>query len=113
MSTLNPPLQTPYGVARALEAGNVVGLDAPGWSDTRKGPCPDCGAQVMSITWAPHVRFYYGMAETRPHRCGEAPILTGDDVKWLKLEAVNRELDALRQQAIEDQNRRWLPGECP
>lgn len=110
MSTLNPPLQTPYAVVRQLEAGNIVGLDAPGWSDTQKGPCPDCGAPVWSVKWAPHVRFYYGMAETRPHVCGQEPVLSGlDDVKWLRLEAVNRELDALRQQAIDDQQRRWLP----
>lgn len=109
MHTLNPPFLTPVAVIRQLEAGNIVGLDAPGWGDTVKGPCPDCGALVMHFKGQPHVRFYYGMAETRPHVCGQEPVLTGSDVKWLRLEAVNLELDALRIQAIEDRNREWLP----
>jgi hypothetical protein len=106
---LNPPIQTPYAVVRLLEAGNTVPLDGPGWSDTQKGPCPDCGKLVMSIKWAPHVRFTYGMTLTHPHRCGEEPVPDQDHPRWLQLEAVNRELDQLAQQRIAEEQRQWLP----
>jgi len=109
MPSLNPPTYTPSGVIRALQAGRSVPLDAPGWADTQKGPCPDCGVPVMSFKHQPDVRYVYGLATAHPHHCGRPPAEDVDHPHWLHLEAVNKELDELRRARIEESHQRWLP----
>ena len=107
---INPPALTPIRIIRQLEAGNAVDLEAPGWMDTTRRACPDCGRLVMTFKSEDHahVRFEYGLSSAVPHRCGQA-VLDQDHPRWLKLEAVNRELEQLARQRVAEEQRRSLP----
>ena len=107
---LNPTFLTKLNIIRLLEAGNPVSLDAPGWGDTARACCPDCGRLTMYFKGHPHVRFEYGMSTAQPHRCGQE-VLVDEHPKWLQLERVNRELDALAQTYNQDHiNAVWGAG---
>jgi hypothetical protein len=62
----------------------------------------------MTVRNRTHILFEYGMANAHPHRCGQG-IPAEDHPRWLKLEAVNRELGQLREEWWEEQNRIRLP----
>ena len=96
MSLANPPCLTPHHVIRRLEAGQTVSLDEPGWMDTTRSSCPDCGRLTMNFKGSPHVRFEYGIGRAHPHVCGQE-VLADEHPKWLQLERVNAELDALNR----------------
>lgn len=97
MPSLNPPFLTPLHVIRALQAGSRVPLEAPGWGDTVKALCPDCGRSVMSFKSSDHagIRFEYGIATAQPHRCG-VPLDQEDHPHWLQLQAAQAELHQLQ-----------------
>lgn len=101
MSTLNPPMLTPARVILRLKAGHTVGLDEPGWQDTFKTFCPDCGRPVMSFRAQPELLYEYGIAYAHTHKCGEL-VRPEDHPKWLKLQQTQKDLDELRQQQEKD-----------
>jgi hypothetical protein len=97
MPTLNPSFLTPLHVIRALQAGSRVPLEAPGWGDTERKTCPDCGKSVMGFKSGDHAGtlFVYGMATAQPHRCGK-PLDAEDHPHWLQLQAAQAELNQLQ-----------------
>ena len=105
----NPPALTPHHVIRRLEAGHKVSLDEPGWMDTQRSTCPDCGRLTMQFKGHQHVRFEYGIGQAHPHRCGQE-VTAEEHPKWLRLEAVNAELDSLnRRYELEHIQHVWGP----
>lgn len=67
--SLNPPEITPAWVIAALRMGKAVTLEAPGWADTDRGPCPHCQKPVQHFRRAPELLFEYGFAFAHPHKC--------------------------------------------
>jgi len=102
---MNPPEFTPARVILRLKSGHSVGLDEPGWGDTYRTFCPDCQRAVMTFRVQPTLLYEYGVAYAHPHRCGEV-IPLEEHPKWLKLQALEREIDQLRQQNDNDLTRR-------
>jgi hypothetical protein len=98
MPSLNPTSLTPLHVIRSLEAGQRVSLEAPGWRDTCRVTCPECGKLVMTFKSQDHkhVRFEYGINTAHPHRCGTQPPLE-DHPHWLQLQAAQAELHQLQR----------------
>ena len=105
---MNPPFLTPLWAIRRLEASQSVPLDAPGWGDTRRINCPECHQPVMTVRSRDHILFEYGVGHAHPHRCGQ-PVPWEDHPHWLRLEAINKELDELRQARLEERQAGWLP----
>jgi hypothetical protein len=70
MPQLDPPAITPDLVISSLGTGRPVALDAPGWSDTARRLCPECGCGVMFFRRSPAIQFEYGREMAVPHRCG-------------------------------------------
>ena len=85
-------------VIAALKAGRPVDVEAPGWQDTGAGPCPTCGLPCWHFLADRAVQFVYQVDYAWPHRCGQAVHgLYADPTKVRRLQAVQRELNALQR----------------
>jgi hypothetical protein len=94
---MNPPEITPQNVIDRLAAGRPVTLEEPGWGDTGRGPCPTCGKPVQYFKRRPETRFYYGTALAFPHVCRQPLQAPTDSPKWLRLQQLQAELNALER----------------
>ena len=98
MNPFADPVTAP-GTIDALARGQTCDLEGPGWSDTGRGPCPDCNKVTGFFKSRPDVRFYYGVDVTRPHRCGQDVAFNdqGQHARVRRLQAQQRTMSALAE----------------